>query len=216
MVRHNNMISNNHFHKDWQKLIRIKLDQPMRKKRRNQRRIDKAKRLTPLPIDHLRPIVRCPSIRYHSKTRLGRGFSIKELKSAGINRNYAQTIGIAVDKRRRNVSLETLKLNVLRLQSYLARVEILKRVDPKMKVAVKCKEDDKKVKKKDDVKYEYVGYVKENVLVKNVMRCKAMVPTEEQKKFKVFETLRKARNEGRKLRTKMKKKEKENTFEFAK
>ena len=37
----------------------------------------KAKQISPMPIDKLRPIVNCPSIRYGSKQRLGRGFTLQ-------------------------------------------------------------------------------------------------------------------------------------------
>ena len=37
--------------------------------------------------------------RYNFKTRLGRGFTLEELKSAGISKKMAPTIGIAVDRR---------------------------------------------------------------------------------------------------------------------
>lgn len=50
----------------------------------------------------LRPIVRGQTVRYNSKQRLGRGFTLDELKAAGISSKMAPTIGIAVDYRRTN------------------------------------------------------------------------------------------------------------------
>lgn len=81
MVKGNNMIPNAHFHKWWQRHIRTWFNQPARKFRRRQNRIKKAKDLFPRPAaGPLRPIVRCPSIRYHTKVRAGRGFTLAELK----------------------------------------------------------------------------------------------------------------------------------------
>merc|ERR1719274_225329 len=48
--------------------------------------------------------------RYNSKVRLGRGFTLDELKEAGISKPMAKTIGIAVDHRRKNRCAERLKL----------------------------------------------------------------------------------------------------------
>merc|ERR1719191_1361430 len=73
----------------------------------------------------LRPIVACPSIRYNTKVRAGRGFTPVELKEAGISLKTARTIGIAVDMRRKNKSEEGLKRNVDRLKSYMDKVIIL-------------------------------------------------------------------------------------------
>jgi ribosomal protein L13E len=75
------MIPNAHFHKWWQRFVRTWFNQPARKHRRRQNRITKAKAAFPRPAKGpLRPVVRCPSIRYHTKQRIGRGFTLAELK----------------------------------------------------------------------------------------------------------------------------------------
>lgn len=75
------MIPNGHFHKDWQRYVKTWFNQPARKYRRRQNRIKKAKAVAPRPArGPLRPIVRCPTIRYHTKVRAGRGFTLDELK----------------------------------------------------------------------------------------------------------------------------------------
>jgi large subunit ribosomal protein L13e len=57
------------------------------------------------------------------KTRRGKGFTIMELKNAGIkDPKFARTIGIAVDKRRRNHSEESLALNTERLKEYMGKM----------------------------------------------------------------------------------------------
>lgn len=113
MVRHNNMISHAHFHKDWQRYVKVNFDQPFRKRRRRLERLRKARRSVPRPVGMLRPLVHCPSLRYHTKTRAGRGFSLGELKAAGLNRRMAATVGIAVDYRRRNKSVESLQVKII-------------------------------------------------------------------------------------------------------
>lgn len=60
----------------------------------------------------LRPAVRCPTLKYNTKLRAGRGFTIEELKAAGIRKKEALSIGIPVDHRRKNRSVEGLEMNV--------------------------------------------------------------------------------------------------------
>ena len=56
------------------------------------------------------------------RVRAGRGFTLEELKTAGINAKEAGNIGIAVDHRRRNKNVETLQANVARLKAYKQRL----------------------------------------------------------------------------------------------
>ncbi|XP_009475680.1 PREDICTED: 60S ribosomal protein L13 isoform X3 [Nipponia nippon] len=77
----NGMILKPHFHKDWQRRVATWFNQPARKIRRRKARQAKARRIAPRPVaGPIRPIVRCPTIRYHKKVRAGRGFSLEELK----------------------------------------------------------------------------------------------------------------------------------------
>ncbi|KAK7991602.1 60S ribosomal protein L13 [Apiospora saccharicola] len=110
-IKHNNQIQKNHFRKDWQRRVRCHFDQAPQKIRRRSARSAKAAALAPRPVDKLRPIVRCPTIKYNRRVRAGRGFSLAELKAAGIPKLYAPTIGIAVDHRRQNLSEESLAAN---------------------------------------------------------------------------------------------------------
>lgn len=57
----------------------------------------------------LRPVVRSQTQRYNTKIRAGRGFTLEELKAAGIPAKYAPTIGICVDHRRKNRSTQSLE-----------------------------------------------------------------------------------------------------------
>jgi large subunit ribosomal protein L13e len=126
-IKHNQQIPHNHFRKDWQRRVRVHFDQPGRKLRRRNARLAKTAAVAPRPIDKLRPIVRCPTIKYNRRVRAGRGFSLAELKEAGIPRKFAPTIGISVDPRRQNLSVESLKVNVDRLKSYRARLILFSR-----------------------------------------------------------------------------------------
>ena len=90
-VKGKNAIPINHFHKDWQKHIRCWFDQPMRKKRRARARLQRASRVYPRPVESLRPVVRCPTTRYNTKTRLGRGFTLDELRAANVHRLEARS-----------------------------------------------------------------------------------------------------------------------------
>lgn len=126
-AKRNNIIPNAHFHKKWARYVRCWFDQPARKQRRRDSRQAKARTLAPRPSTALKPIVRCPTARYCSKQRSGRGFTLEELKAAGLNRNFARTIGISVDHRRRNHNVEALQQNVQRLKEYRAKLILFPR-----------------------------------------------------------------------------------------
>ncbi|EGS20003.1 60S ribosomal protein eL13 [Thermochaetoides thermophila DSM 1495] len=134
-IKHNQQIPNNHFRKHWQRRVRCHFDQPGKKVTRRLARRAKAAALAPRPVDKLRPIVRCPTVKYNRRTRLGRGFTLEELKAAGIPRLLAPTIGIAVDHRRKNLSEESLAANVQRLKDYKARLILFPRKSNKPKKA---------------------------------------------------------------------------------
>jgi len=140
-IKHNQQIPHNHFRKDWQRRVRVHFDQAGRKWRRRQARLSKAAEVAPRPVDKLRPVVRCPSIKYNRRVRAGRGFTLQELKEAGIPRKLAPTIGISVDARRQNLSAESLKANVERLTSYKARLILFPRKSGQHKKLDSSKEE---------------------------------------------------------------------------
>ena len=125
--RHNNLLHNNHFHKDWQRRVRVWFDQAGRKKSRRNARAAKAAALGMRPLQPLRPAVRGQTLKYNTKLRQGRGFTIEELKAAGIRKVEALSIGIPVDHRRKNRSEEGLKLNADRLKAYKERLIVVPR-----------------------------------------------------------------------------------------
>jgi len=140
-MKGNNQLPNAHFKKDWQGntingqcRVRTWLNQAGRKKSRRNARELKAKKTFPRPVaGALRPIVHPPTQRYNFKTRLGRGFTLEELKAAGIPKKLAPTIGICVDHRRRNRSEESLALNKKRLEEYKAKLILFPRKNSKPK-----------------------------------------------------------------------------------
>ena len=161
--KRNGMIPNAHFKKHWQRRVKTWFDQPGKKKTRRLKRLKKAAEIAPRPAAGLlRPIVHCPTFKYNSRIRAGKGFTLEELKvhihtvqhsthpctqyrlyiskrlsskpsvcvplqTAGIGRHLALRIGIAVDHRRRNRSLESLQANVQRLKEYRSKLILFPR-----------------------------------------------------------------------------------------
>ncbi|XP_068645680.1 large ribosomal subunit protein eL13z-like [Aristolochia californica] len=134
MVKHNNVVPDGHFKKHWQKYVKTWFDQPARKQRRRIARQKKAVKIFPRPTaGSLLPVVHCQTLKYNMKIRAGRGFSLEELKAAGIPKKLAPTIGMAVDHRRKNRSLESYQANVQRLKTYKAKLVIFPRRSGKFK-----------------------------------------------------------------------------------
>lgn len=186
MVRGNQLVSNGHFHKDWQSYLKTWFRQPAKKHRRANLRTKKSIRVAPRPSKApLRPIVNCPSFRYNNKVRLGRGFSLRELKQAKINPKFARSVGIAVDKKRITKSYEALSRNVQRLKEYMGRLILF----PK-----KEKEEEKKWKKTEKTVTGRVMPIKKSTDFK----IKSRVITQEDRKFSPYLTLKKERSVSKK------------------
>ncbi|ODV88784.1 hypothetical protein CANCADRAFT_128660 [Tortispora caseinolytica NRRL Y-17796] len=132
-VAKNYPIPRNHFHKHWQERVRVHLDQAGGKARRRLARAKKAAAIAPRPLDLLRPIVRCPTLKYNRKVRAGRGFTLEEVKAAGFTPKFARTIGIAVDHRRKNGNVEGFEANVARLKEYKSKLVVFPRKSGKSK-----------------------------------------------------------------------------------
>lgn len=189
MGKRNNMIPNGHFHKDWQRFVKTWFNQPARKYRRKQKRVKKARAVAPRPVNLLRPVVHCPTFRYHSKVRAGKGFTLEELKSSGLNKRFARTIGIAVDPRRRNKSIESLQTNAQRLKEYRAKL-ILFPINEKKPRKGDATEEECKVA--SQVKGEVMP-----IRHQAPAKARARVITDEERKFSAYVTLRKARADAR-------------------
>ena len=126
MVRHNNVVPNVHLRKDWDKRVKTWFNQPARAIRRANARRVKAAAVFPRPVaGALRPVVQCPTQMHNGRSRLGRGFTLEELKKAGLSKYAARQYGISVDFRRRNASEGALNTNVQRLKLYRSKVVLL-------------------------------------------------------------------------------------------
>jgi len=183
---------------DWQRRVRTWFDQPARKQRRRQARAKRAAALAPQPTTLLRPAIRCPGLRYNIKIREGRGFTFEELKKAGFQVNKARKLGIAVDHRRRNLSEESLELNVQRLKEYKDKLIVFPR-----------KTRGKKGEKKMAVDKPDVSNTQSNILPP--LALPAAVPAiterkieESEKEGSQYVRLRKARSDARLVGTREK------------
>jgi large subunit ribosomal protein L13e len=120
-MKRNNALPNNHFRKT-AKRFRTWFEQPARALRRRNNRLAKAESNGPMPINKLRPVVRCTTIRYNRNERLGKGFTAEEVQAAGLDYRYARTIGISVDLRRQNRNEEAFNANVQRIKDYVSKL----------------------------------------------------------------------------------------------
>ncbi|KAK4052252.1 60S ribosomal protein L13 [Microbotryomycetes sp. JL221] len=187
--RHNNVLHRNHFRKDWQSRVKTWFDQPGKKKSRRVARQAKAVKSGLRPVELLRPAVRCPTQRYNMKLRAGRGFTLDELKAAGVRRKQALSVGIPVDHRRRNRSEEGLKLNKERLEAYKQRLIVFP------KKAGKPKKGDTA-----DADKSVEGLKKLGAAFPIPAGMQPEAPRQissEEKEFEAYNSLRKARSDAR-------------------
>ena len=133
MPSHNNAIQRPHLRKHWQKWVKTFFNQAGKKQRRIQKRKERAAAIFPRPLRALRPIVHKCTVRYTGQPRAGRGFTLEEVKQAGLNATFARSVGIAVHHRRTNKSLESVQRNVARLKAYVEKLVLLPRTAGKPK-----------------------------------------------------------------------------------
>jgi large subunit ribosomal protein L13e len=183
MVKHNNIIPNIHCKKKWLQSsrgplkVKLALNQAGKKKSRRVARATKRAATAPAPLERLRPVVHCPTQKYSAKTRLGRGFTMEELKAVKLHPTYAQRVGIAIDWRRRNHCESVMANNIARLEDYKAQLVILKKGD-----AVP-----------DDSTLKINGTIQP--VVKPAHVVETMAVTDEMKKNDAYTTMRVARQE---------------------
>ncbi|KAG6400745.1 hypothetical protein SASPL_137587 [Salvia splendens] len=207
-MKHNNVIPNGHFKKHWQNYVKTWFNQPARKARRRNARQQKAIKIFPRPTaGPLRPVVRGQTLKYNMKVRAGRGFSLEELKSglcvplsqiddtnlqynqaAGIAKKLAPTIGIAVDHRRRNSSLEGFQKNVQRLKTFKAKLVVFPRRARKVKAGDSSPEE---LATATQVTGPFLPIVSEKPTIELVK------VTEDMKSFKAYDKLRLERTNAR-------------------
>jgi len=133
MVHFQGALTTSHLRKHWSKFVKTWFNQAARKRRRLDNRKAKAAASFPRPASKLRPVVRCNTVKYNKRARLGRGFTLAEIKKAGLGASYARSVGITVDQRRQNKSVETFQLNVQRLLQYKERLVVFPRAEGKPK-----------------------------------------------------------------------------------
>merc|ERR1712002_31487 len=173
----------------WQNHVRSWFNQPGHKKRRRVLRQKKASAVAPRPAHgSLRSIVRCPTNKYNTKVRMGKGFTLEELKAAGISAKQACTIGIAVDHRRKNRSTESLQLNVQRLKEYQSKLIIFPR-----KLS-QPKQGDSELNELE-MASQLLGPVLPIVDLPPEMKSRPI--TDEERKLSAFQTLRQAKANAR-------------------
>ncbi|XP_022643570.1 60S ribosomal protein L13-like [Varroa jacobsoni] len=189
MARGGKVIPNNHFRKHWQRRVKTWFDQTQRHKRRANHRAIKARLIAPRPTSLLRPTITCPTQKYNTKRRLGRGFSLEELKGAGLSADFARTIGISVDTRRTNKSVESLQRNVARLKNYRANLILFPKRAGK---PVKGDSTEEELKLAQQLK-GVVMPIKRSVISTEQPR----VVTQEEKDFRAYNALRFARHQKR-------------------
>ncbi|XP_019199763.1 PREDICTED: 60S ribosomal protein L13-1-like [Ipomoea nil] len=195
-MKHNNVIPSGHFRKHWQNYVRTWFNQPARKQRRRVARQKKAVKIFPRPTaGALRPIVHGQTLKYNMKVRAGRGFSLEELKAAGIPKKLAPTIGISVDHRRRNSSLEGLQTNVQRLKTYKAKLVVFPRRARKFKAGDSTAEELATATQVHGA-YLPIGRDKPSVELVKI--------TEEMKSFKAYDKLRLERTNERHMGARLK------------
>merc|ERR1712216_1005490 len=133
-MKHNNQIhSCRKFRKYWQRYVKTWFNQPARKASR------KAALVHPRPVaGAVRPVVHPPTVKYNSKVRVGRGLSLAELKAVKLGKLEARSLGIAVDPRRRNRSVNGKQANEQRLREYKANLVVFPRNAKKTKVGWKA------------------------------------------------------------------------------
>merc|ERR1719402_2158209 len=85
------------------------------------------------------------------------GFTLEEIKAAGMCKGYARTIGIAVDHRRTNKSMNSLQKNAQRLKEYKSKLILFPRKASKPKKADASAEEIKMAKQ---LKGKVMPYVK--------------------------------------------------------
>ncbi|KAG7551693.1 Ribosomal protein L13e [Arabidopsis thaliana x Arabidopsis arenosa] len=188
-MKHNNVIPSSHFRKHWQNYVKTWFNQPARKTRRRVARQKKAVKIFPRPTSGpLRPVVHGQTLKYNMKVRAGKGFTLEELKAAGIPKKLAPTIGISVDHRRKNRSLEGLQSNVQRLKTYKAKLVVFPRRSRKVKAGDSTPEE---LANATQVQGDYMSIASEKTAMELVKL------TADLKAFKAYDKIRLERTNAR-------------------
>jgi len=153
--------------------------------------VAKAKRITPRPLDLLRPIVRGQTNKYNARIKAGRGFTLEELKAAGVRRKEALGVGIPVDHRRKNRSEEAFQSNVARLKLYKSKLIVF----PRNPTSKRAKKGD--ATKEETKKAEQVSTSQAFPVSLPLARIKARKISKEELSFEAAKTLHKQRMDAK-------------------
>ncbi|KAH8479766.1 hypothetical protein H0E87_031417 [Populus deltoides] len=115
--------------------------------------------------------------------------------AAGIPKKLAPTIGIAVDHRRKNRSLEGIQANIRRLNTYKAKLVVFPRRARKLKAGDSAPEE---LATATQVQRQFMPIVREKASVELVK------VTEEMKSFKAYDKLRAERTNARHVGARLK------------
>merc|ERR1711959_44555 len=194
-MKHNNQIhSVRKFRKYWQRYVKTWFNQPARKKSRRTARDKKAAAIAPRPVSGcVRPVVHGPTVKYNSKVRIGRGFSLAEIKDAGVGKKEARSLGIAVDHRRRNRSVQGKAANVQRLREYRAQLVVFPRKENKGKKGWKDDADAAET----EVAETYTGVIMRPVKAEAELESWKLTAQEADPKTRVTQQLKAAWNDSR-------------------
>ncbi len=135
--------------------------------------------MSPRPTESLRPVVRGQTQRYNRKIKLGRGFTLQEIREAKLGVAFCRSIGVSVDHRRKNRSVEGLELNKNRLLAYANKLALFPKHAGQMKKGL-VNDSAKEVT-------ESAAQVSQIALPKISNRAKAMELTKEMKDKKVYQ-----------------------------
>jgi large subunit ribosomal protein L13e len=192
MVKSNNIVPNVHLRKQWQYRVRLNFNLPAKRKARKTARLQKAARIFPRPTSGpLRPAVRISTVKHNNRLRAGRGFTPLELKTAGIPVQFARTVGIAVDTRRKNLSEESLQQNVQRLKEYQSKLILFPRDSSKPKKGPIADTQGDALKKATQVS------VNKFPVENNWTNPEPRVIEDKERKHRAFKTLRRAKKQVR-------------------
>ncbi|VDP42039.1 unnamed protein product [Soboliphyme baturini] len=122
----------------------------------------------------------------------------QHFQAAGIPKRYAPTIGIAVDHRRTNKSLESLQINVQRLKEYQSRLIIF---------PFKAGKPRKGDSSAEECKLATQLRTTVMPLKKPIHKVKARAITDEERKFEAYATVRHARADAKLVGYRQKKRE---------
>jgi len=144
-----------------------------------------------------------PTIKYNSKLRYGRGFTLEELKKAKINKREALGVGISVDHRRRNKSEKSFQQNVQRLLTYKSKLIVFPR--NKDKSAKRPRKGTFPDSSKEDLAKAQQQRGPLIPIRRPSFKATSRVITEADRAVRAFQTLRQARSEARLVGVKKKK-----------